>query len=183
MKSLKSIKTAVFLPFAILVTTACNSNPPQELACNVPQGTNLDRAMAAARFDLGVGCEEQFDAYFQRLLTIAEGDPQADNKAKFSDFLLWANDQGLISKLQARTLYTRYFGIKYVSMQGDYSVCSEACPKKSRVLREMQDELGNKEQGLLKVAADRRSFQRAHRLLQETELVLEATCTSCGPLE
>jgi len=139
--------------------------------------------MAAARFDLGAGCEDRFDAYLEGLLRIAEGDPQSDNKGKFSDFLLWANGQGLISKLQARALYTRYFGVKYVSMQGDYSVCSEACPKKSQMLRDMQSELGDKERGLLKVAADRRSFQRAHRLLQETELVLEATCTSCGPLE
>ena len=174
------------IALALLVTgavTACNSNPPKAPACNLPQGVNLDQALASARFDLGVGCEDQFDAYFQRLLQIAEGDPKPDNKAKFSDFLLWANDQGLLSKVQARLLYTRYFGVKYTSMQGDYSVCSEACPKKAQVMRDMQNELGDKEQGLLKVASDRRSFQRAHRLLQETELVLEATCTSCGPLE
>jgi hypothetical protein len=182
MNSCKTTKTALALLLAGVVT-ACNSNPPREPVCNLPQGTNLDQALAAARFDLGVGCEDRFDAYFQRLMSIAEGDPQADNKARFSDFLLWANTQGLLSKLQARTLYTRYFGVKYTSLQGDYSVCSEACPKKSQVLRDMQNELGDKEQGLLKVAADRRSFQRAHRLLQETELVLEATCTSCGPLE
>ena len=150
------------IALALLVTgavTACNSNPPKAPACNLPQGVNLDQALASAR------------------------DPKPDNKAKFSDFLLWANDQGLLSKVQARLLYTRYFGVKYTSMQGDYSVCSEACPKKSKVMRDMQNELGDKEQGLLKVASDRRSFQRAHRLLQETELVLEATCTSCGPLE
>jgi len=182
MNSCTYTKTVLALLLAGAVT-ACNSTPPREPVCNLPQGTNLDQALAAARFDLGVGCEDQFNAYFESLLSIAEGDPQPDNKAKFSDFLLWANNEGLLSKVQARLLYTRYFGVKYTSMQGDYSVCSEACPKKSQVLREMQDELGDKEQGLLKVAADRRSFQRAHRLLQETELVLEATCTSCGPLE
>ncbi|KRT58155.1 hypothetical protein Ga0076813_12925, partial [endosymbiont of Ridgeia piscesae] len=33
--------------------------------------------------------------------------------------------------------------------------------------------------GLLKISRDNSGYQRADRLLQETELVLEATCTAC----
>jgi len=170
---------------AVLATalTACNSNPSRATACSLPEGPDLDRAISATRFDLETGCEQQFDQYFQRLLTIAEGDPKKDNKAAFSEFLIWANEEGLLSKRQARETYTRYFGVKYVSLVSDYSVCDQTCPRQDEVMREMNRELVDKEQGLLKVSADRREYYRANRLFQETELVLEATCEACGPIE
>ena len=130
---------------------ACSSNPSPATACSLPQGPNLERAISAARFDLETGCEHKFDAYYQRLLSIAEGDPKKENKAAFSDFLLWTNDAGLLSKRQARERYNRYFGVKYVSLVSDYSVCSQTCPRQSDY--------------------------------QETELVLQATCEACGPVE
>jgi hypothetical protein len=170
---------------AVLATAlaACNSNPSRATACSLPEGPDLDRAISAARFDLETGCEQQFDQYFQRLLTIAEGDPKKDNKAAFSEFLIWANEEGLLSKRQARETYTRYFGVKYVSLISDYSVCDQTCPRQDEIMRAMNKELVDKEQGLLKVSADKREYYRANRLFQETELVLEATCEACGPIE
>jgi hypothetical protein len=162
---------------------ACSNNPARKTACSLPEGPNLEQAISAARFDLETGCEHEFDAYFQRLLTIAEGDPKKENKASFSDFLLWSNEAGLLSKRQARELYNRYFGIKYVTLVSDYSVCTQTCPHQSDVMRQMNRELGDKEQGLLKVSADRLNYTRASNLYQETELVLEATCEACGPIE
>ena len=183
----KSRKTIVSVTLAVAAMTtaltACNSNPSKATACSLPEGPDLDRAISAARFDLETGCEGQFDQYFQRLLTIAEGDPKKDNKATFSEFLIWANEEGLLSKRQARETYTRYFGVKYVSLVSDYSVCDQTCPRQEEVMREMNSELVDKEQGLLKVSADRREYYRANRLFQETELVLEATCEACGPNE
>lgn len=161
----------------------CSNNPTQATACSLPDGPNLERAISAARFDLETGCEHEFDGYFQRLLTIAEGDPKKENKASFSDFLLWANDAGLLSKAQARETYNRYFGIKYVSLVSDYSVCAQTCPQQSDVMRNMNRELADKEQGLLKISSDRLNYTRASNLYQETELVLEATCEACGPIE
>lgn len=182
--SLKSIVTAAVAVAAVATAlTACNTNPPRTAACSLPDGPDLERAISAARFDLETGCEHEFDAYFQRLLKIAEGDPRKDNKAAFSEFLLWANEEGLLSKRQARELYTRYFGVKYVTLISDYSVCAQTCPRRDDVMREMNRELVDKEQGLLKVSADRREYYRANRLFQETELVLEATCEACGPVE
>lgn len=160
--------------------TACSSNQTRATVCSPPEGPNLDAAVAKARFDLETGCERQFDAYFQRLLTIAEGDPKKENKAVFSDFLVWANNQGLLSKRQARETYTRYFGVKYVSLISDYSVCAQTCPRQQDVMRDMSHELHDKEQGLLKVSEDRLEYYRANRLYQEAELVLEATCTACA---
>jgi hypothetical protein len=169
------------LAAAILV--GCNSTPARRPECALPQGPDLDRALSSARFDLEMGCEARFGAYFQRLLAIAEGDPKKANRARFSEFLVWANEQGLLSKRQARERYNRFFGVKYVSLVGDYSVCSQACPHRPQVLQDMKQELVDKEQGLLKVSADPLSYHRASRLFQETELVLEATCTACGPME
>ena len=179
------MKLAGLVTVAALTTSlaACSSNPVRATACSLPEGPNLEQAISAARFDLETGCEHEFDAYFQRLLTIAEGDPKPENKAGFSDFLLWANNTGLLSKRQARELYNRYFGIKYVTLVSDYSVCSQTCPRQSDVMREMNRELADKEQGLLKISADRLNYTRASNLYQETELVLEATCEACGPLE
>ena len=77
----------------------------------------------------------------------------------------------------------RYFGVKYVSMIGDYSVCAQTCPRQQEVMRDMNRELGDKEQGLLRISADRLNYTRASNLYQETELVLEATCEACGPVE
>ena len=185
---MKTSRTSTLTTLAALAAlstllTACNANPPRASACNLPEGHNLERAISAARFDLTTGCEQQFDEYFQRLLVIAEGDPKKDNKVAFSDFLIWANEEGLLSKRQARELYTRYFGVKYVTLISDYSVCAQTCPRRDEVMREMNRELVDKEQGLLKVSADRREYYRANRLFQETELVLEATCEACGPVE
>ena len=179
--------TTVTATFAMVILasllTACNTNPPRATACSLPEGPDLNQAIAKTRFDLETGCEGQFDAYFQRLLTIAEGDPKKENKAAFSEFLVWANEEGLLSKRQARETYTRYFGVKYVSLISDYSVCAQTCPRQQEVMRAMNRELQDKEQGLLKVSADRREYYRANRLYQEAELVLEATCEACGPDE
>jgi hypothetical protein len=180
-----SCRTTAALAVALLgaALAACASNTPHTAQCTPPPGPDLDNAISVARFDLETGCEARFDDYFQRLLTIAEGDPKKENKGKFSDFLIWANDSGLLSKRQAREIYNRYFGVKYVSMSGDYSVCSQTCPRQADIMRDLRTELADKELGLLKISADRRSYFQANRLYQETELVIEATCEACGPVE
>lgn len=185
MKRTKTSLLTVGLAGAVLagVLAGCNSNPPKAASCTPPPGPNLEQAVAKARFDLETGCEKQFDRYFERLLSIAEGDPKKENKAVFSDFLVWANDKGLLSKRQARETYTRYFGVKYVSLISDYSVCSQTCPRQRDVMRDMTAELKDKERGLLKVSADRVEYYRANRLYQEAELVLQATCTACSDSE
>jgi hypothetical protein len=173
------------LTVVLLLTgvTACNSNPPKGPACELPAGPDLNASVSSARFDLETGCADRFDSYFERLMSIAEGDPKKENKAVFSDFLLWANQQGLLSKRQARRHYNRYFGVKFVSLMSDYSVCSDVCPRQQQLLSEMRDELADKERGLLKVSADPVSYQRASQLYRETELVFGATCAACRPVE
>jgi len=160
-----------------LLLTACAATPP---ACNSPQSLNLDRAIDDVRTNLMAGCAAHFDRFYDDLLTIAEGDPKPENKRIFSEFLVWAGAEGLLSQRQARDYYNRYFNVKFISMQGDYNNCSHTCPRRSRVMLDMERELGDKERGLLKVSRDHAGYNRSDELYQEIELVLEATCTACN---
>ena len=167
----------VILAAAVLGLGACANQTADY--CSARLGGNLDAAMMEASDRLANGCEYQFDGYFQQLLAIAEANPDTKNRMRFSDFLMRANDMDVISRRQAQSLYNRYFGVKFVSLQGDYNTCSQTCPQRSRVLSNMQAELHDKELGLLRASNDQQSFYRADNLLKETELVLEATCSAC----
>ena len=89
-------------------------------------------------------------------------------------------DQGLLSTRQAQEYYNRFFNVKFMTLQGDYNNCSHTCPRRDRVLLDMERELGDKERGLLKVSLDNAGYYRADELFKEVELVLEATCTACA---
>lgn len=163
-----------------LTLSACSALNTRQDACPMPQGHNLEAAFETTKERMLDGCETRFDDYLSHLLTIAEGDPQPENRQRFSEFLVWASDEGLLSRRQAQSLYNRYFNVKFVSMMGDYDNCSSTCPNKSVVLSRMEQELSDKELGLLRVSADKEAYYRADHLFKETELVLEATCSACA---
>ena len=165
---------ALGLVFAL---TSCASKPPP---CPGPQTKNLDAAISSVQRSLNYGCAAHFDRFYDDLLTIAEGDPKAENKRIFSEFLVWSADQGLLSQRQAKEYYNRFFNVKFISLQGDYNNCSHTCPRRDLVMRNMERELSDKERGLLRVSLDNAGYYRADELYQELELVLEATCTACA---
>jgi len=161
----------------VLSLAACTTTQPDHCAVNL-RG-NLDSAMTTAESKLASGCEYHFNSYFNSLLTIAEANPDKDNKMLFSDHLMRVNEMGVISRRQAEGLYNRYFNVKFVSLQGDYNTCSQTCPVRTQVMSDMKAELHDKELGLMRASADAASFYRADTLLKETDLVLEATCRAC----
>lgn len=166
--------------FALLwagALTSCASSPPP---CVGPQSKNLDAAFAQAKGSLAAGCTAHFDRYYDDLLGIAEGDPKPENKRQFSEFLVWAADEGMLSQRQARDYYNRYFNVKFMSLAGDYNNCSHTCPRRDKVMFDMERELSDKERGLLRVSLDNEGYYRADELYREVELVLEATCTACA---
>ncbi|MBT8079775.1 MAG: hypothetical protein KJO31_14450 [Gammaproteobacteria bacterium] len=167
---------AAALLAATLALSACASQPP---ACGSPTTKNLNAAVDDVKSSLRGGCIAHFDRFYDDLLRIAEGDPKPGNKRVFSEFLVWSSDEGLLSQRQAKDYYNRYFNVKFMSLAGDYNNCSHTCPRRDRVLLEMERELGDKERGLLKVSLDNEGYYRADELFQEVELVLEATCTAC----
>lgn len=173
-----AIKLATLFAFSGALLAACAASPPP---CMSPQTRNLDHAIADVQSNLrGGACAAHFDRFYDDLLRIAEGDPKPENKRLFSEFLVWSADKGLLSQRQARDYYNRYFNVKFTSMQGDYNNCSHTCPRRDRVMLNMQRELSDKERGLLKISLDNAGYYRADELYQEVELVLEATCTACA---
>ncbi len=116
-----------------LLMASCATSPP----CDGPQTKNLNAAMNEVRSNLTDGCSAYFDSYYDDLLSIAEGDPKAENKRLFSEFLVWSSDQGLLSQRQARDYYNRFFNVKFVSMQSDYNNCSHTCPRRTKVMLDM----------------------------------------------
>jgi len=158
---------------------ACAGNQTVD-ACSVRLQGDLQSAMNLAEDRVRHGCEYQFDGYFQSLLAIAAENPDKTNPMRFSDHLMRAQDAGVISRRQAESLYNRYFNVKFVSLQGDYNTCSQTCPIRDQVMSDMRAELHDKELGLMRASSDQAGFYRADNLLQETDLVLEATCRACG---
>lgn len=175
--SVYRVNVALLLVAWMAGLASCASAPP---ACGGLQTRNLDAAFEQAQSSLGNGCAASFDLYFDELLEIAEGDPKAGNKRLFSDFLVWASDEGIVSKQQARDHYNRYFNVKFTSLAGDYNNCSHTCPRRDQVMLDMERELSDKERGLMKVSLDNKAYYRADELYREVELVLEATCTACA---
>ena len=172
MKSIPLLVT--FTTFAL---ASCASSPPP---CDGPQTRNLAAAVDHVKGALANGCAAHFDRFYDDLLRTAEGDPKPENKRVFSEFLVWSADEGLLSQRQARDYYTRYFNVKFMTLASDYNNCSHTCPRRDRVLLDMERELSDKERGLLKVSLDNDGYYRADELYKEVELVLEATCTACS---
>jgi len=176
--SIKALASgSAWLVLLALTLSGCASSPPP---CNGPRTNKLDDAVSMVQRALSDGCAADFDRYYNDLLTIAEGDPKAENKRVFSEFLVWSTDQGILSQRQAKEHYNRYFNVKFVTLAGDYNNCSHTCPRRDQVMQSMQRELSDKERGLMKISLDNSGYYRADELYQEVELVLEATCTACA---
>ncbi len=176
-KSIPGVCKAIAVLGSLLLLAACANQPPP---CAGPVSKNLDTAIDNVKHTLQAGCAAHFERFYDDLLRIAEGDPKPENKRLFSEFLVWSSDEGLLSQRQAKNYYNRYFNVKFMSLASDYNNCSHTCPRRDRVMLEMERELGEKERGLLKVSLDNEGYYRADELYHEVELVLEATCTACA---
>ena len=171
------MKTTIPLLLIAAVTLASCAQKP---SCEGPQSRNLATAVDQAKSSLANGCTAYFESYYDDLLLTAEGDPKPENKRIFSEFLVWSAEEGILSQRQAKEYYNRYFNVKFMTLASDYNNCSHTCPRRDRVLLDMERELGDKERGLLKVSLDNDGYYRADELFKEVELVLEATCTACA---
>lgn len=174
---LRNISSTLFVVLAAITLSSCVTTAVD--LCSIPLKSGLDNAIREAEEKLSNGCEYSFDSYFTQMLDIAMENPAAENKRQFSDFLVRTSDTGIISKRQAKSIYNRYFNIKFVSLTGDYNTCSQTCPIRKKVLAEMRGELLDKELGLVRASLDNASYYRADNLLKEAQLVLEATCRAC----
>jgi len=167
------------LAASALVAGCVQPKPKPVTSCPLPSGHLVDKGFETARATLSnPECRYQFDAVFHSLLSICEGDPDMGHKEKFSNLLMWAKGQGIISKKQAAELYTTYFSARFVSLPGDYQTCSH-CPRLKTIMSRCRDELKKKARGLIKVCSDKETYGKASQDLQYIEVILEATCSAC----
>lgn len=153
---------------------------PTPAPCAIPSGHLVDEAFQTARSTLGQpDCRYQFDAVFTALVKICEGAPDMEHKQSFSEFLVWSKNEGIISTIQAKERYNRYFSDRFVSMPDEYNTCSY-CPQLKNILSACKDELRDKQTGLLRVCGDKATYAKASGDLQKIELILEATCAACA---
>jgi hypothetical protein len=150
-------------------------------SCTLPSGVNLEEAFDHSKKDLGhLECEVLFDSYYERLMEVAKRDPDMANKRKFSDFLEWTNNEGIIDKIQARNYYNRYFNTTFMSLPDEYNVCSSCSEKNQKDLEiQLEEELGQKEEGLLRACQDKNAYYIAADQYNSIMLLLDATCTAC----
>jgi hypothetical protein len=151
-----------------LLLLSCENRKYLKPACTLPSGVNLEEALDHSEKDLGhLECEPMFD-------------PDMENKRRFSEFLEWAHDRGIIDKIQARSYYNRYFNTTFMSLPDDYNVCSSCTAEtKQTIENQMENELRQKEEGLLKACRDKRAYYQASDQYNSILLLLDATCTSC----
>ncbi len=169
------------LAAAGIVFLSCENHRYLKPSCTLPSGVDLQEALGHSRQDLGhLECEPMFDSYLVRLIEVAKRDPTIENKRRFSEFLEWAHDQGIIDKIQARDYYNRYFNTTFMSLPDDFNVCSSCTQDaKSEIERQMEAELHQKEEGLLRACLDKNAYYSASDQYNSILLLLDATCSSC----
>ena len=175
------IKILLLIAVIGLLLSSCGHRPSVTPSCTLPSGVDLDEALDHSRQDLGhLECEVLFDSYYERLIEVAKRDPDIANKRKFSDFLEWANNEGIIDKIQARNYYNRYFNTTFMSLPDEYNVCSSCSEKNQKDLEiHLEEELGQKEEGLLRACQDKNAYYIAADQYNSIMLLLDATCTAC----
>jgi hypothetical protein len=173
----------IFLMLVVLALfpAACANRQYVQPGCALPAGVNLAEALAHSKEDLGhLECETMFDGYYMRLIEVAKRDPDLQNRRKFSEFLEWANERGIIDKIQARNYYNRYFNTTFMSLPDDFNVCSSCAEKTQKDLEfQLEEELGQKEEGLLRACQDKNAYYLAADQYNSIMLLLDATCTAC----
>jgi hypothetical protein len=164
-----------------LLTSSCANDKYVTPTCTLPSGVKLEEALDHSREDLGhLECESMFDNYFRRLIEVAKRDPDMENKRRFSEFLEWAHDEGIIDKIQTRDYYNRYFNTTFMSLSDDFNVCSSCSEeRKKEIEMQMQEELRQKEEGLLRACQDKSAYYNTVDQYNSILLLLDATCMSC----
>lgn len=184
----KIVKTGIIVGCLIVAMSGCSvkststnaTEDPGNSECPLPTSKLTDEAFEEAKQTLAdPECAYRFEAVWDSLLEIASGDPDPENKEKFSDLAGWARKQGIISTIQTKEYYTRYFHPNFVSLPDNYRTCSY-CNQLDKIKAELRDEMRQKELGLDKVTRDKKGIAKARSDYKAIKLVLTATCEACG---
>ncbi len=159
---------------------ACARHTKPNTMLSFHAGMGLEQAVSKAMKDLNdPDMHPEFDAYFTHLIKIAQDNPDIKNKQIFSEFLLFANRNGILTKHIAQDYYNRYFNITFMSLPDNYNV-SSSCYDKTKIMSDMEAELLQKEQGLLKACRDKSNYYLAYDHYNTLRVVYDATCLACA---
>lgn len=199
MNSRKNIKRILFVAglFGIsMLTVGCQAQKktlgsysvqmqvPQPVVsrsnCVLEETNRFRQAMNEARKDLmSESCYPSFDRYLDGMLKIAAGDPDILRRKDFSEFLIWSAERGIISKMQAKEYYNRYFSTTFISLSDEYNVCSQ-CQNQEEIERSIYEELLQKKEGMSEACNDKKGYNQARSHYDSLLLFLDATCTACS---
>lgn len=180
---MKTIIKLAAVASLLLSVTACESTASQPAApiaqCSTVNAVNLETAVTQAKANLDTGeCSHRFAEYFDSLITSAKGDPKAENKRTFNDFLGWSHQMSIISRKDAVTYFNQYFGERFVSLNDTYNTCSQGT-NQNQVFSALDKELLLKKAGILDVTNDKDLFNQVAKQKADLEAVLEATWMAC----
>lgn len=163
------------------VLVGCQTTPAPDISCSLPTGYNVAGAFAHANSDLAhLKCQYEFDDYLEALLSIAASDPKEKNKEHFSNFLGQARGNGVISQVQAKESYRRYFTADFISLGQLHNNCSTTCRSQPAVVKKLKIELRDKHRGLLEATGDRDGYAQADNEYNQLLTLIEATCLACA---
>lgn len=178
------ILKVITVTLALLSLAACNStarttNNAYQDKCQTINSTRLNSATDSAKSSLNTGqCSHKFADYFQNLLTVAKGSPDSGNKKKFDDFISWSVNHQIISKLDAKEYFNRYFGERFISLDNTYNTCSQGT-KQAEIFTALNQEMQDKKLGLLEVLGDKTRFIAVSAQHRDIKTILEATWMAC----
>lgn len=172
------LKTMMMLAVCGLAGVACTTTPAPN-NCIAPSGNLLDSAFTRAKTSLGYPeCWGQFNGYFDSLMRTAEGDPSEANVQRFSEFVGWSVDRGVVTRMQGSELFTQYFSPNFVSLPNDRSVCS-AVRSNPALAADVEAELALKYRGLVKVSGLNSTYAQAAREQASLTQILGAMESAC----
>ncbi len=184
---LKIPSTLLLLGLLTSGLTACATQPQTQSTrwtiedrCTLPNQKQLTQALQSARNELSQrSCHYQFDAIHQQLLTIAQQDPGPTYRQSFLDFYQWSVQQGIISSLQGKQLYTSYFtpGFGHL-LPNNSNVCAQKASKDS-LIQALNADLAHKKLGLNDILQDREAYFQAQRTHNDLTFLLETTLIAC----
>lgn len=171
------VKAALVSATALLLWGCASTPTPSN--CIAPSGKLVAPAFSRAQSSLAYSeCWSQFEPYFDSLLTTAEGDPKQEHVERFSDFVGWSIERGVVTKVAGSELFTRYFSPNFVSLPNDRSVCS-AVRSNPRLNKSVELELRDKYRGLVGVAGNNATYAQAAREQASLVQILGAMESAC----
>lgn len=177
-------KTLLVLGATLLMTGCAQEQVKQTQytpSCHVPNHKQVDVAFQQARKTLeNRQCHYQFDAVHGQLLVLSQGDPKPTNSEHFKDFYNWSVNQGIISKLQGKQLYTSYFNTSFGNvLPNDRNNCSLQ-NERQQLFNKLTHELQHKKIGLQAIKNDREAYFKAQQIHNDLVFLLGTVEIACS---